>query len=64
MDDKVELEATGHAKAACEHIYGLNRATIWERDQTPAEVADQLADLAALTAALPQAFSGSSQLRV
>ena len=62
MDDKVELKATGHAKAACEHIYGLNRATIWERDQTPAEVADQLADLAALTAALPQAFSQLSTL--
>jgi hypothetical protein len=57
-----ELDATGHAKAACEHIYGLNRATMWERDQTPAETAEPLADLAALAAALPQAFSQLSTL--
>ena len=57
MDENDELEATGHARAAREHIHGLNRATMWERDQIPAETADQLSDLAALTAALPQAFS-------
>ena len=62
VHDNEELAATGHAKAAREHIYGLNRATIWERDQIPAETADQLADLAALAAALPQAFSQLSTL--
>ena len=62
MDDSGDLEATGHAKAACEHIYGLNRATMWERDQIPADTAEQLADLAALIAALPQTFSHLSTL--
>jgi len=62
VDGGSELEATGHAKAACDHIYGLNRATMWERDQTPADTSTQLADLAALAAALPQACSQLSTL--
>jgi len=57
VDENNDLAATGHAKAAREHIYGLNRATMGERDQTPSETANQLADLAALAAALPQACS-------
>lgn len=58
MDDNDELEASGHAAAAREHIYGFNRATMWEeRDQIPAEASDQLAEFADLAAALPQAFS-------
>ena len=62
MDGGSELEATRHARAACDHIYGLNRATMWERNQTPAGTSTQLADLAALAAALPQAFSQLSTL--
>ena len=62
MNYSTELEATGYAKAACDHIYGLNRATMWEREQAPSETAEQLADLAALAAALPQAFSQLSTL--
>ena len=57
MDDNDELEATGHAKAAREHVYGFNRTTMWERDQIPAETSDQLAEFADIAAALPQAFS-------
>ncbi|GAB6986633.1 hypothetical protein [Nocardioides pyridinolyticus] len=57
MDDNNQLEAGGHATAAREHVYGFNRATMWERDQIPAETSDQLAEFADLTAALPQAFS-------
>jgi hypothetical protein len=51
------LQATGHAKAACEHVQQYNRTTMWERDQVPADSADQLSEFAALAAALPQAFS-------
>jgi hypothetical protein len=43
--------------AAREHVYGFNRATMWARDQIPAETTDQLAEFADLAAALPQAFS-------
>ena len=57
MDDNDELEASGHATAAREHVYGFNRATVWARDQIPAETADELAEFADLAAALPQAFS-------
>lgn len=57
MDDNDQLEAGGHAAAAREHVYGFNRATMWERDQIPAETSDQLAEFADLAAALPQAFS-------
>jgi hypothetical protein len=57
VDDNDQLEASGHAAAAREHVYGFNRATMWQRDQTPAEASDQLADFADLTAALPQAVS-------
>lgn len=62
MNNSTKVEATGYAKAACDHIYGLNRATMWERDQMPSDTAEQLADLAALVAALPQAFSQLSTL--
>ena len=62
MEGSSELEATRHARSACEHIYGLNRATMWQRTQIPADTAEQLADLAALAAALPQAFSQLSTL--
>lgn len=62
MESSSELEATGHARSACAHLYHLNRATMWERDQIPADTAQQLADLAALAAALPQAFSQLSTL--
>ncbi len=37
MDDNDQLEAGGHATAAREHVYGFNRATMWERDQNPAQ---------------------------
>lgn len=58
MDDNDQREAGGHATAAREHVYGFNRATMWEeRDQIPAEASDQLAEFADLAAALPQAFS-------
>ena len=57
MDNNHELEARGHATAAREHVYGFNRATIWERDQIPAETSDELAEFADLAAALPQAFA-------
>ncbi|MGE0341555.1 MAG: hypothetical protein AB7N73_14680 [Gemmatimonadales bacterium] len=57
MDDNDELKASEHATAAREHVYGFNRATMWERDQIPAETSDELAEFADLAAALPQAFS-------
>jgi len=57
VEDDDQLEATGHAAAAREHVYGFNRATMWSRDQTPDETSDQLAEFADLAAALPQAFS-------
>ena len=60
--DSGDLRGIGHAKAACEHIQGLNRATMGERDQLPSETAEQLGELAALAAALPQAFSQLSTL--
>ena len=58
MEDNDQLvEASGHATAAREHVYGFNRATMWARDQIPAETSDELAEFADLAAALPQAFS-------
>lgn len=57
MDDNDQLEAGGRATAASEHVYGFNRATMGEQDQSPAEASDQLAEFAELAAALPQAFS-------
>lgn len=57
MDDNDQLEASGHATAARRHVYGFNRATMWARDQIPAETSDELAEFADLAAALPQAFS-------
>ena len=62
MNSGSGLEATRHAEAACQHIHGLNRATRWERDQTPAQIAEQVAQLAAAAAALPQAFAQPSLL--
>jgi hypothetical protein len=60
MDDSDGREATGHASAAREHVFGFNRITRWERDRVPAETSDQLADLSDIAAALPQAFSQMS----
>ncbi|KQY64610.1 hypothetical protein ABKW28_01735 [Nocardioides sp. 31GB23] len=57
MDDGGGLEATAHAKAAREHVFGFNRITMWERDRIPAETSDQLAEFADIAAAFPQAFS-------
>lgn len=57
MTNSGQPEATTHTRAACEHLHGFNRTTLWGPDQVPAETASQLADLAALTAALPQALS-------
>ena len=57
MDDGGGLEATAHANAAREHVFGFNRITMWERDRIPAETSDQLAEFADIAAALPQAFS-------
>lgn len=58
MEDNDQLvEASGHATAAREHVYSFNRATMWERDQNPAQTSDELAEFADLAAALPQAFS-------
>lgn len=60
--DNGDLEATQHAEAACQHIHGFNRATLGERNQTPAQTAEQVAQLAAAAAALPQAFAQLSML--
>lgn len=57
MDDGGGLEATAHANAAREHVFGFNRITMWERDRIPAETSDQLAEFADIAAALPQACS-------
>lgn len=57
MDGDDHLESSGHATAAREHVYGFNRASMWVRNQIPAETSDQLAEFADLAAALPQAFS-------
>lgn len=57
MESDDQLEADGHATAAREHVYGFNRASMWARDQIPAQTSDQLAEFADLAAALPQAFS-------
>lgn len=64
MDDNDQLEAGGHATAAREHVYGFNRATMWERDQIPAEASDQLAEFADLAAALPPRRSRSCPARL
>ena len=57
MDDGDGIEATAHAHAAREHVFGFNRITMWERDRIPAETADQLAEFADIAAALPQVCS-------
>jgi 3-oxoacyl-(acyl-carrier-protein) synthase len=57
VDDGGGLEATAHANAAREHVFGFNRITMWERDRIPAETSDQLAEFADIAAALPQACS-------
>ena len=57
MDDTDRREATGHASAAREHVFGFNRITMWERVQIPAETSDQLAEFADIAAAFPQVFS-------
>jgi len=57
VDNSDDLEANRHASAAREHVYGFNRATMWEREQTPSATSDQLAEFADLVGALPQAFS-------
>lgn len=57
MDHNDQREASEHTAAAREHVYGFNRATMRQQDQTPAATSDQLADFADLTAALPQAVS-------
>lgn len=57
MDDNDQLEASGHATAARQNVYGFNRATMWEQDQIPSETSDQLLEFADLAAALPQTFS-------
>ena len=57
MESDDQLEADGHATAAREHLYGFNRASMWARDQIPAQTSDQLAEFADLAAALPQACS-------
>ena len=62
MDDSNELAATEHAGSACEHSYRFNRVTMQESGHAPAEMAEQLAHLAALVAALPEAFSQLSTL--
>ena len=60
MDDSDGREATRHANAAREHVFGFNRITMWKRDRIPAETSDQLADFPDIAAALPQAFSQMS----
>ena len=62
MDDSDDLEASGHATAAREHVYGFNRATMWARNQLPSDTSDQLAEFADLAAALPQACSQLSSV--
>jgi len=57
-----DLGPSGHARAACEHIHGLNRAAMRVEHQLPAESAEQLAELAAVAAALPQACSQLSAM--
>jgi hypothetical protein len=56
IDDNV-IAATGHAAAAFEQIAEFNRTTMHTRDAHPSDISDQIAHLAALVAALPQAFS-------
>lgn len=63
MDDNDQPAARRHAMAAREHVYGFNRATMWDRDHLPSETSDELADLADLVAALPQAFPQLSSAR-
>lgn len=62
MDDNDDLEASGHATAAREHVDGFNRATMWARNQLPSDTSDQLAEFADLAAALPQACSQLSSV--
>jgi len=57
VDDGGGLEATAHANAAREHVFGFNRITMWERDRIPAETSAQLAEFADIAAALPPACS-------
>lgn len=62
MTEEEELTATGQLRAAAEAVQQFCRLTMWERDQVPADTADQLAELSALAAALPQAFSQISTM--
>jgi hypothetical protein len=62
MDPSDDLEASGHATAAREHVYGFNRATMWARIQLPSDTSAQLAEFADLAAALPQACSQLSSV--
>lgn len=62
MNGDNKLVATQHAEAVCDHIHGLNRATLRASGQTPPQTADQVAQLAAAAAALPQAFAQLSAL--
>lgn len=62
MNSDIKLAATQHAEAVCEHVHGLNRSTLRASGQTPAQTADQVAQLAAAAAGLPQAFAQFSAL--
>lgn len=62
MNSDIKLTATQHAESVCEHIHGLNRATLRASGQTPSQTAEQVAHLAAAAAALPQAFAQLSAL--
>lgn len=45
------------AQEACDRLYEFNRLMIWQTEAVPSDIAESLAQLAALVAALPQAFN-------
>src|SRR3712207_4650117 len=44
VDDNDQLETSAHAAAAREHVYCFNRASMWARDQIPAQTSEELAE--------------------
>ncbi|MEZ0580159.1 hypothetical protein [Nocardioides sp. MH1] len=57
MDDNDQLEASGHATAARQNVYGFNRATMWERDQIPSETPTSWRSSPTSRPRSPQTFS-------
>jgi len=61
-DDFLDDLVVGYSRAANEAVAELCRQTIHVPDLTPAGVSDTVANLAALAAALPQAFAQVSRV--